>query len=198
MHVGSVAGLCLLIVAAGVAAASEPKPRRGASPPARETAGPSLLSEFRFGFSAQDPWGPERGSVAVAGEVLLAKPFTAADLFASYFIPRPHFGGSLTFDSRTSYAYAGLTWSVDLTPRVFVEGAFSGAVQDGQADARFALRDRPSFGCSPVFRQAGSVGVRLSGQWSLVATLEHLSQGGGACAQDRGLTNVGARVGYAF
>jgi len=194
MRASSIAGLSLLIVAAGAAAAVEQKPRRAAA----GTQGPSLLSEFRFGFSAQDPWGPERGPVAVAGEVLLAKPFTVADLFASYFIPRPHFGGSLAVDSRTSYAYAGLTWSVDLTARIFVEGALGGAVQDGKTDPRFAYRESPSPGCSPVFREAGSIGVRLSGQWSLVATLEHLSQGSGSCGQDRGLTNVGARFGYAF
>ena len=98
--------MSLLIIGAGAGAAAEPRPRRGAVPPA-EARGPSLLSEFRFGFSAQDPWGPERESSGLTGEVLLAKPFTAADLFASYFIPRPHFGGALNSASR-SYAYAGL------------------------------------------------------------------------------------------
>ena len=195
MRVGSVASLILLVVAAGTAAASEQKPRRRA--PGAETNSPSLLSELRFGFSAQDPWGPERGSAAVAGEVVLAKPFTAADLFTSYFIPRPHFGGSLNLGGRTSYAYAGVTWSVDVTPRVFVEGSLGGGVHDGKSHALVPSPTRPAIGCSPVFREAGSVGVRLSGQWSLVATVEHLSDAR-SCAQDRGLTNVGARFGYAF
>lgn len=197
MRLSSIVGLSLLIVAAGTASASEVTSRRTASLAPADASGPSLLSEFRFGFSAQDPWGPVAGSGALAGEVLLAKPFATADLFTSYFIPRPHLGGSLNFESRTNYAYAGLTWSVDVTPRVFVEGSLGGAIQDGSAGSGLAFASRQAPGCSPVFREAGSVGVRLSAQWSLVATIEHLANPG-SCALARGLTNVGARFGYSF
>jgi len=193
MRVRSVVGLSLLLVATATGTASAQTATRRAPPQAAP--GPSLLSEFRFGFSAHDPWGRERGSGALASELLFAKPFTTGDLFTSYFIPRPHVGGSVGLDSRTSYAYAGVTWSVDITPRVFVEGSVGGAVHDSAAQGPLATRH--ALGCSPVFREAGAVGVRLSGQWSLVATVEHLSDRG-SCAQDRGLTNVGARIGYAF
>ena len=197
MRVGSVMGLSLLLAASGAAKASEETPRRATAPAPAQASGPSLLSEFRFGFSAQDPWGPARGSGAVAGEVLFAKPFATADLFTSYFIPRPHFGGSLNFERRTDYAYAGLTWSVDVTPRVFVEGSLGGAIRDASAGAGLVSAGRQALGCSPVFREAGSVGVRLSAQWSLVATVEHLVDPD-SCALARGLTNVGARIGYSF
>ncbi|HEX2134333.1 MAG TPA: acyloxyacyl hydrolase [Microvirga sp.] len=194
MRVPPVVGLSLLLAATGIMTASaETAKRKG--PPAAP--GPSLLSEFRFGFSAHDPWGPERGSGNVAGELLFAKPFTSADLFTSYFIPRPHVGGSLNFDSRTSYGFAGLTWSVDLTPRVFVEGSLGGAIHNREGHPHLAPPGRQALGCSPLFREAGSVGVRLSTQWSLIATVEHLSDWG-TCGADRRLTNVGARVGYAF
>lgn len=197
MRLSSIVGLSLLIVAAGTASASEVTSRRTASLAPADASGPSLLSEFRFGFSAQDPWGPVAGSGALAGEVLLAKPFATADLFTSYFIPRPHFGGSLNFERRTDYAYAGLTWSLDVTPRVFVEGSLGAAIRDGSAGSALASAGRQALGCSPVFREAGSVGVRLSAQWSLVATIEHLVDPD-SCALARGLTNVGARIGYAF
>jgi hypothetical protein len=158
---------------------------------------PSLLSEFRFGFSAQDPWGPEGrdGSANLTGEILFAKPFTASDLFTSYFIPRPHLGGSLNFDGRTSFAYAGLSWTIDVTPDVFVEGSFGGAVHNGKDHP---LNDRQALGCSPLFRESGSVGVRLSANWSVMATVEHLSNGDTCSDENRGLTNIGARVGYSF
>ncbi|HZH10631.1 MAG TPA: acyloxyacyl hydrolase [Microvirga sp.] len=160
---------------------------------------PSLLSEFRIGFSAQDPWGPEGrdGSANLTGEILLAKPFTASDLFTSYFIPRPHFGGSLNFDDRTSFAYTGLTWTFDVTPSVFVEGSLGGAFHNGKDRVTDPFSDRQSLGCSPLFRESGSVGVRLSANWSVIATIEHLSNAG-SCSENRGLTNVGARVGYSF
>jgi hypothetical protein len=159
----------------------------------------SFLSEFRFGLSAQDPWGPEGrdGSANLTGEILFAKPFTASDLFTSYFIPRPHVGGSVNVDGRTSFAYAGLSWTIDVTPDIFVEGSFGGAVHNGK-DTSHPLSDRQDVGCSPLFRESGSVGVRLSANWSVMATIEHLSDGGTCSDENRGLTNVGARVGYSF
>ncbi|MGO4389582.1 acyloxyacyl hydrolase [Microvirga sp. 2YAF29] len=163
------------------------------------TAQPSFLSEFRFGLSAQDPWGSEGrdDSANLTGEILLAKPFTASDLFTSYFIPRPHIGGSLNVDGNTSFAYTGLTWTFDLTPSVFVEGSLGGAVHNGKGHVNNPFSDRQSLGCSPLFRESGSVGVRLSANWSVMATVEHLSNAG-TCSDNRGLTNIGARVGYSF
>lgn len=160
---------------------------------------PSLLSEFRIGFSAQDPWGSEGddGSANLTGEILFAKPFTASDLFTSYFIPRPHIGGSLNFDGRTSFAYAGLSWTLDVTPNLFVEGSFGGAVHNGTRHVHDPFGDHQPLGCSALFRESGSVGVRLSANWSVMATVEHLSNAG-SCSDNRGLTNVGARVGYSF
>ena len=161
----------------------------------------SFVSELRFGLSSQDPWGNEgqNGSANLTGEILFAKPFTASDLFTSYFIPRPHIGASINTNGRTSFAYAGLTWTIDITPNIFVEGSFGGAVHNGDTHSNPALvaPDRQALGCSPLFRESGSVGVRLSANWSVLATIEHLSNAG-LCTQNRGLTNVGARVGYTF
>jgi len=188
-------GLSLLVLLMGSTGLSAADARRQSTASTQ----PSLLSEFRIGFSAQDPWGPEGrdGSANLTGEILLAKPFTASDLFTSYFIPRPHFGGSLNFDDRTSFAYTGLTWTFDVTPSVFVEGSLGGAFHNGKDRVTDPLSDRQSLGCSPLFRESGSVGVRLSANWSVIATIEHLSNAG-SCSENRGLTNVGARVGYSF
>lgn len=198
MRIGTVTSLSLLLVTMGASAVLGSELKRQAN--AASSAQPSFLSEFRFGFSAQDPWGSEGedGSANLTGEILFAKPFTASDLFTSYFIPRPHIGGSLNFDGRTSFAYAGLSWTIDITPNVFVEGSFGGAVHDGKAKKSFNPFDtHQSLGCSPLFRESGSVGVRLSTNWSVMATIEHLSNTG-SCSDNRGLTNIGARVGYSF
>ena len=206
MRVSPIVGLSLLIAATSItcALAADKRPPRTAAPaaapveaPAPAPERPSLLSEFRFGFSAQDPWGPERGSGNATGELLFAKPFTPADLFASYFIPRPHVGGSVNFAGQTSFAYAGLTWSFDITERVFVEGSLGGAVHNGSTDPFDGRVDRAALGCSPLFREAGAVGVKLSNNWRVMALVEHMSNGG-ACSDNRGLTNIGARFGYSF
>ncbi|NIX78197.1 acyloxyacyl hydrolase [Microvirga terricola] len=193
MRVGKAIGLSVLIASLGAAGAFAAEVKKPA------LTQPSLLSEFRFGFSAQDPWGAEGrdGSANLTGEILFAKPFTPSDLFTSYFIPRPHIGGSVNFDGRTSFAYAGLSWTVDLTPQLFVEGSFGGAVHNGSRNHVSTPADLQPLGCSPLFREAGSVGVRLAANWSVVATIEHLSNAG-SCSENRGLTNVGARVGYSF
>jgi hypothetical protein len=205
MRLIPIVGLSLLIAASTSAASVAADKKKSSPPPVPEglsayaplPAGPGFLSEFRFGASAQDPSGPEAGSANLTGEVLFSKPFTPADLFTSYFVPRPHVGGSVNFDSKTSFAYAGLTWTVDVTPRVFVEGSLGGAVHDGNTNPFYTPPDRAALGCSPLFRESGSFGVRLSTNWHVMATVEHLSNAG-ACSDNRGLTNVGARVGYAF
>jgi lipid A 3-O-deacylase len=200
MRVAPVVGLSLLIAMTGPsdAVASDVKRTSQAVQVAQaEPTRPSLLSEVRLGFSAQDPSGAESGSANLTGEILFAKPFTPADLFTSYFIPRPHIGGSLNFDHKTSFAYAGLTWTVDVTSRIFVEGSFGGAVHNGSTSDFFTPSDRQALGCSPLFRESGSVGVRLSANWSVMATVEHMSNAG-FCSDNRGLTNVGARLGYTF
>jgi lipid A 3-O-deacylase len=209
MRLGPIAGLSLLIVASGVASsvaadkragkrASGPLPAAAAEPaPELPANGPESGPEFRFGFSAQDPWSPESGSANIAGEFLFARPFTPADLFTSYFVPRPHVGGSLNLAGRTSFAYAGLTWSFDVTERIFVEGSLGGAVHNGSTNPFEGRVDRAALGCSPLFREAGAVGIKLSNNWSLMALVEHMSNGG-ACSDNRGLTNFGARFGYSF
>ena len=196
MRVVPITGLSLLIGVATVAGAAAaditlPDPII----PGR----PNLFSEMRLGATAQDVWGRESGSANVAGEILFSKPFSAADLFASYFIPRPHVGGSVNAGGDTSFAYAGVTWSYDLTSWLFVEGSLGGAVHNGNTQSNLAtVAPRESaLGCSPLFRESGSLGVRLSTNWSVMATVERLSNGG-ACAQNQGLTNFGARLGFSF
>lgn len=195
------AGAVLAVAAMGTAAGAQ-SPKRKTPQPALATAAqpspaaPSLLSEFRFGAMAQDPWGREGDSANLSGEVLFQKPFTPADLFTSYFVPRPHLGGSLNLANKTSFAYTGFTWTLDVAPRLFVEGSLGAAVHNGYTTA-FAPPDRAALGCSPLFRESGSVGVRLSANWNLTATVERLSNGG-LCSDNKGLTNVGARLGYTF
>ncbi len=196
MVVRPIAGLAIALIMYEVAGSADAADVIGPAaypPPARPM---SFVSELRVGASVQDPWGPEAGSANITGEILFAKPFTTADLFTSYFVPRPHLGGSLNTRGDTSFAYAGLTWTIDVTPRFFVEASFGGAVHNGKTGDVVPV-DRAALGCSPLFRESGSIGYRLSANWSVIATVEHLSNAG-ACGQNRGLTNIGARLGYTF
>lgn len=191
------ASAAVALVAGQVFAADAPARRDPLPPPPTPVAlRTAFISEVRLGAFAHDPWSPEKGSANLHGEILFAKPFTPADLFLSYFVPRPHIGGSLNSDGKTSFAFVGLTWTIDITPQIFVEASFGGAVHNGET-GNVVPTDRSALGCSPLFRESASLGYRFNENWSVMATVEHLSNAG-LCSQNRGLTNVGARIGYSF
>lgn len=164
--------------------------------PSNAPSAASPVSEVRLGGFVHDPLSPEAGSVDLSGEVLFDKPFTSQDPLWNALLPRPDIGGTANFAGKTSEAYAGLAWDYDVTSRVFVEGGFGGSVNDAPTGPNVPL-DRNAMGCDASFRESASAGYRLTQNWSLLATVEHMSNAG-FCAPNRGLTNFGARVGYAF
>lgn len=165
------------------------------APPVQAT---SFVSELRIGGSAQDPWSAEKGSGNVNGEVLFGRPLTLADRFWNTFVPRPTAGFSLNTTGRTSYAYAGVTWTFDVTDRIFADGFFGGAVHNGATGPKGFIPPRfNALGCSPLFREAGALGYRLTSNLSVIGTIEHMSNAG-LCVENRGLTNVGLKIGYSF
>lgn len=189
------AALALTLLAPAAPAADLGPPPLSYAAPARPA---GFLSELRLGGSAQDPWSNERGTASVNGEVLFARPVLTEDRFWSVFVPRPTLGGSFNLAGRTSYGYVGATWTVDVTDRVFVEAFFGAAFHDGATGPRAFIPPRlNALGCSPLFREAGAVGFRLSEHWSVMATIEHMSNAG-LCVENRGLTNVGAKIAYTF
>ena len=170
------------------AAAGQPV---GLPPPVAMRA--SFISEARLGLFTQGLWG-ETGLRTAHAEVLFAKPFTPADLFTSYFIPRPHIGSSLNLNG--GVAFAGLTWNIDMTPQIFVEASLGAAIHSRHRDD--PIRSAQALpGCSPSFRETASVGYRISERLSFAATLERYDNAG-LCPERRSLTNIGARIGYSF
>jgi hypothetical protein len=151
--------------------------------------------EIRGGVFAHDPFSPEKGSVDINAEFLVKLPFDSSGPWA-FLIPRAHVGAMANTVGRTSHAYAGFTWTYDVTRAFFVEASFGGAIHNGYT-GDVPRYHHNTLGCSPLFRESGSIGYRLTENWSVMATIEHLSNAG-LCKQNRGLTNVGARIGYRF
>ncbi len=156
----------------------------------------SLVSEIRGGVFAHGPGTRESGSVDINGELLFSKPFQPADPSMAFLVPRLHLGGTLNTAGDTSQLYAGFTWTYDITRSVFVEGSLGGALHNGET-GRFPRFDRLSLGCSPLIRATGSLGYRLDANWSIMATVEHISNAN-TCHANQGLTNYGIRIGYTF
>jgi hypothetical protein len=158
---------------------------------------PALSWEARIGVGAANPGGRESGLANFSGEIATPRPFTLSDRFANALVPRFHLGASANFNG-TRFAYAGATWTVDITSKVFVEASLGAALNDGKTGA-VVPQNRLNLGCNGGTREAAALGVRLDDRWSLVATLEHFSTTG--CAdrgQARGPANIGARLGYSF
>ena len=64
-------------------------------------------------------------------------------------------------------------------------------------ETRRGTPGRNAMGCNWSFRESGSLGYRLTPAWSVMGTVEHMSNAG-FCDENRGLTNAGVRVGYTF
>lgn len=152
--------------------------------------------ELRLGAFVHDLMSPESGAADVNVEVL-ADPFAAARAAPwAPLAPRLHVGVTGAPGARTSLAYAGFTWTFDLTARVFAEVSFGGAVHNGRI-GDIAEPGRNAMGCRAAFRESASLGYRVNARWSVMASVEHASNSG-LCGQNRGLTNFGVRAGYAF
>jgi lipid A 3-O-deacylase len=152
--------------------------------------------ELRLGAYAHDPLSPEKGPVDLNGEVLFAKfNFFPAQTWGEL-IPRPHFGGTIDFDGKTSNLYTGLTWTFNLDQKVFVEGSFGEAINNGKI-GRYVPPGHNPMGCNWSFHETASVGYRLDEDWSVMTTIEHYSNEG-ICVENRGLTNYGLRIGRRF
>ncbi|MFI5011178.1 MAG: acyloxyacyl hydrolase [Hyphomicrobiales bacterium] len=188
--------LACLLASSGTSAADLGYPS-SFGPPAAPIAQPSFfLSEVRLGTFAHDAMSPEKGSADLAGEILFAKPFSNPGSAWDFLLPRPSVGATISFAGKTSQAFAGLTWTYDITKSIFVEGEFGGSINNGKTGAIVPVGHN-AMGCNASFREAASIGYRFNANWSITGTIEHMSNAG-LCTQNRGLTNYGARIGYSF
>jgi hypothetical protein len=186
------AGLALAACAPARAADAPAGPFGGlASQAPKETRG--LLDEARLGFYAHDPMSPEKGAADVNGELVFAPFGPGAGPFGAL-TPRLHLGGTLSLRARTSLAYAGFLWRLPLNDSFFLEASLGGALHDGRLTS---APGRNAMGCRGGFHESLSLGYRFAPRWSVLATIEHVSNAG-LCDQNRGLTNGGLRLAYSF
>ncbi len=143
---------------------------------------------------------PEVGDINLNGELVLPK-FVNVPGWQDILIPRLHVGGMGNVSDGTSYAYAGAVWTVNFD-HVFAEVFGGGAVHNGPLESPDPGRqNEPSLGCRELFHVGGNVGYRFDQNWSVMITLDHISNGKGVlsdCRANGGLSLVGLRVGHSF
>jgi lipid A 3-O-deacylase len=153
----------------------------------------TLIDEVRGGVFAHsvEPSNDEAGA-DLNLELLFRKPAARYDNPVLDFAlrPRVHIGASVNTAGDTNQVYAGLSWDVQLMPRVSLELTFGGALHDGPTGT-----EADSYGCSLNFRESASLGYALDERWTVYGTVAHMSNGS-LCDRNTGLTSVGVRLGY--
>jgi hypothetical protein len=160
----------------------------------------STAYEFRLGglyhgAGFTGPW-TEAGGIDLNAEFLAPRLPLWQDKPWSEFMPRPQLGGTVNFSGKTSYAYAGLAWTWNITPNWFLETFAGGAIHDGKLDVPDSSH-RLSLGCRTLFRIGDSIGYRWAENWSVMLTWEHLSNAN-LCSRNNGLNEIGIKAGFAF
>jgi lipid A 3-O-deacylase len=142
--------------------------------------------EVRFGGFAHGVGGKEKGSADVNVELLFPRlPLFGLPPELAVFVPRPQVGVMINTAGKTSYVYGGAAWTVNITPRFFLEPMFGGVVHNGQTEA------------TDPDRTGLSAGFRFDERWTLLATWDHISNAG-SCSRNVGLNNYGLKLGYRF
>jgi lipid A 3-O-deacylase len=68
--------------------------------------------------------------------------------------------------------------------------AVSNGVSDGDATHN-------AIGCTTLIHSGGNIGYRLDERWSVMLTMDHISNGN-LCGRNTGANNWGGKVGYSF
>jgi lipid A 3-O-deacylase len=167
----------------------------GRADPFERTAPFLMPEEIRVGMFAAnlEEGGSEEADMLVNGELLFGRPeHNYGNPILDHFLrPRPHIGFSVAPDDGTNQFYAGFTWDIKLTDRLFLETSFGGTLHDGPT----ASDDPDSYGCSLLFRESASLGYAITETTRLLLTVDHMSNAS-LCDQNQGLTNAGVRLAH--
>lgn len=155
----------------------------------------SFISELRIGLMDHDSSMFHSTHETSDPDINFEVRFASPEFLSWAFAPRPLIGGTINTGNGTSFGYAGLGWTFDLTEAFFIDLTFGGAVHDGETDR--ATASSKNFGCRAQFHESASIGYRFDKSNAIMLTVEHMSNGG-FCDDNEGLTNTGIRYAYSF
>ncbi len=142
-----------------------------------------------------EPGGDEHGGINFGGSIVLPKVDASIPGLSSLWVPRVHVGTTANFEGKTSFAYAGVTWTAPFAEAYYFSVDFGGAVNNGEP---FGIaNERVAMGCHATFREAASLGRLITETISIAATVEHFSNAN-LCDRNSGITNFGLMLGYQF
>lgn len=142
-----------------------------------------------------EPGADEHGGFDIGGSIVLPKAATGFGPSSSLWVPRIHLGGTGNLEGKTSFAYAGVTWSVPVMQDYYFSFDFGGALNNGEPNG--INNERVAMGCHATFRESAAFGRSITDKISVAATIEHFSNAN-LCEKNSGITNIGLMVGYKF
>ncbi|RWX75479.1 acyloxyacyl hydrolase [Neorhizobium lilium] len=155
------------------------------------------FDELRFGVSASIQSGGTREDGLFTTATVFFDPFGANEaqgLKDKILHPRIHAGAIISTSGETDQIFAGFTWTVDVTDRLFIDLGFGGALNNGTLHDS---DDGPSVGCHALFHESLAVGYKITEAWRLMATVDH-SSNANLCHDNDGLSYAGLAVGRKF
>lgn len=159
-----------------------------------------VFDEMRFGVTTSIAAGDKQEDGVFPSFTMYFDPFDAAgaaDLGEKLLRPRVYTGAAVATSSNgVNQAYGGLSWTFDMTKRLFVEFGAGGTVHDGDLDNPGG--SGPQLGCRFLFREYAAAGVRLDEHWNVSASVEHASHANLCDGPNNGLTRAGLALGYTF
>lgn len=164
-----------------------------------------IISELRFGVYEHDAslLGHQKETGADIGNEVV---FTSPSFLSVIWSPRPVLGYLINTNDTTNQFYGGLTWTWDFVHDVFhsddafyVEFTEGPGFNGGKTDVTdpFESQHRKSLGSHWLFREDLDIGYRLTQQWSIALSYNHISNADLA-PRNEGLNDIGARIGFKF
>jgi lipid A 3-O-deacylase len=153
--------------------------------------------ELRVGAFAHSVGASEAGGVDANVEVLLPRFPVPAFLPPEYafLVPRPQLGAMINTGGKTSYGYAGVVWTVNITPQFFLEPMFGGTIHNGDLNTFSPTQNE--LGCRVIFHTGLSGGYRITEHWTALLTWDHISNAH-LCPHNNGMNDYGLKLGYTF
>lgn len=153
-----------------------------------------IISDIRVGVFAHNVplLGPRRETgVNLNAEIQFVSP----QFLRWALMPRPHVGAHVNLWGDTSQFYAGLTWTIPLGERFFMDVFGGGALHTGRL--RSTDPDRLSLGSRGLFRVGLEIGWQLGDGHSISVMYDHVSNARLA-RPNNGLDTAGIRYGIRF
>ncbi|WP_411033912.1 acyloxyacyl hydrolase [Shinella sp. BYT-45] len=154
-----------------------------------------LIDEVRVGVSGGLNGGSSEDKGVVGSAEVYIAPFQSSQTGLAKVLlePRVQVGVSGGADA-TDQAYLGLNWHLPITETLFAEVGAGGTVHNGSLDSG----PGPLLGCRFLFREHAALGVRVTDNVSVMATVDHSSSADLCDGPNDGLTHAGLSVGVKF